>query len=90
VTNQGAQPDGWDIWQWGSYAATGLSLLSLMTQGKKSKEISQAGTALGIVSVILQALTVPPRCPRCQCRMARSQSASTSVWACLTCGTQQA
>jgi hypothetical protein len=80
------QPDGWDIWQFLSYVATGLSIVALLSSGKQSKELGQAGTVLGVGSSALHKLAAPPRCSQCRCRMTRLQAHPTLAWWCHACG----
>jgi hypothetical protein len=90
MNNQPQEPDGWDLWQWVSYASTGLSALSLTSKGKQTKQFGQWGTVLGLVSTAAHKLIAPPRCLRCQCRMTRMANPSAALWICQSCGTQQA
>jgi hypothetical protein len=87
-SGQNSQSDGWDLWQLGSYAATGLSLLSLTAKGKQAKGLGQAGTVLGMISSVAHGVTAPPRCTTCKCRTTRVSA--SMAWACPACGAQQA
>ena len=82
---RGRQPDGWDLWQFCSYLATGLSVVSLFAGGKQGQELGQAGTVLGLGSSALHAVTAPPRCERCRCRMSRVPPGSGLSWYCQLC-----
>ena len=83
--DRGGQPDGWDIWQGLSYFATALSVASVVTGGKKGKELGQVGTVVGLASSALHKATAPPRCDRCRCRMRPLGPA----WVCSSCGFQK-
>lgn len=78
--------DGYDLWGLLSYAGTLVSLLAMVANPKRAKELGQLATALGAASVA-HATLAPPRCSRCGHRMGEVAPPMPSVkWACPSCG----
>jgi hypothetical protein len=79
-------PDGYDIWSLVNAGGSLLSILSLISDGKTSRELGAVGTILSAGSAALHKLIVPPRCACCGIRMQQPAPTTNYKWYCPCCG----
>lgn len=64
--------DGCDLWQLISYVGTAASVVALLARPKLAGQLGKVATAFGVASAA-HAFFTPPKCGRCNSRMARPQ-----------------